>query len=182
MSATTTSTIAPAGTWSTDPVHSVVGFEVAYLAGIFKGAFRDASATLEVADDGGTTLEGSAQVGSVDVKDENLNAHLQSPDFFDAESHPELLFRAEDLRLEGEELTIEGEIVIKGVTKPVTLTGTIVPPIEDPWGNTRVGMTVAVTVDRTEFGLDWNNPLPTGDPALGNEVAITAELQFVKAA
>ena len=182
MSATTTSTIAPAGTWSTDPVHSVVGFEVAYLAGTFKGTFRDASATLAVADDGGATLGGSAQVGSVDVKDENLNAHLQSPDFFDAESHPELLFRAEDLRLVGEELTIEGEIVIKGVTKPVTLTGTVVPPIEDPWGNTRVGMTVAVTVDRTEFGLDWNNPLPTGDPALGNEVAITAELQFVKAA
>jgi polyisoprenoid-binding protein YceI len=182
MSTTTTSKIAPAGTWSTDPVHSTVGFEVAYLAGTFRGTFRHASATLEVAADGGTTLEGSARVASVDVKDENLNAHLQSPDFFDAESHPELRFRAEDLRLEGEELTIEGEIVIKGVTKPVTLTGAAVAPIEDPWGNTRVGMTVAARVDRTDFGLDWNNPLPTGDPALGNEVSITAELQFVKAA
>jgi len=182
MSTTTTSTIAPAGTWSTDPVHSTVGFEVPYLAGTFKGTFRDASATLNVAEDGDTTLEGSARVASVDVKDENLNAHLQSPDFFDAESHPELRFRAEDLRLQGDELTIEGEIVIKGTTKPVTLTGTVVPPIEDPWGNTRLGMTVAATVDRTDFGLNWNNPLPTGGPALGNDVSITAELQFVKAA
>src|SRR5437867_3695360 len=87
-------TIAPAGTWQLDPVHSSVGFEVAYLGGTFKGQFRDASATLTV-EDGKAQLTGAAQVGSVDVKDENFAAHLQSPDFFDAERNPELRFSAE---------------------------------------------------------------------------------------
>ena len=182
MSATTTSTIAPAGTWSTDPVHSVVGFEVAYLAGTFKGTFRDASATLEVADDGGATLEGSAQVGSVDVKDENLNAHLQSPDFFDAERFPELRFTTEGIGLDGESVTVAGEITIKGVTQPITLTGTVAAPIDDPWGNKRLGVELTATVDRAEFGLEWNNPLPSGDLALADEVTILADLQLVRAA
>jgi polyisoprenoid-binding protein YceI len=179
---TQTSTIAPAGTWGTDPVHSTVGFEVGYLAGTFRGSFRDATATLTVAEDGSAVLEGTAGVSSVDVKDENLNAHLQSPDFFDAETFPELRFRAENLELDGTELTIEGEITIKGETRPIRLTGTAGAPIDDPWGNKRVGVELATTVDRTEFGLEWNNPLPSGDLALANDVTIHADLQFVQAA
>jgi polyisoprenoid-binding protein YceI len=177
-----TQTIAPAGTWSLDPVHSIVGFEVGYLAGTFKGRFHDVSASLTVGDDGRATLEGSAKVASVDVKDETQNAHLQSPDFFDAENYPELRFTAEDLRLDGEQVTVNGEITIKGVTKPTTVTGTIAPPIDDPWGNKRLGLTLTATVDRTAFGLNWNNPLPSGDLALANEVQIIAELQVVKPA
>ena len=101
MNTAETTTIAPVGTWSLDPVHSIVGFEVAYLAGTFKGTFRDASATLTIGEDGRATLEGAARVTSVDVKDEDQNAHLQSPDFFDAERFPELRFTAEDVRLDG---------------------------------------------------------------------------------
>jgi polyisoprenoid-binding protein YceI len=182
MSTAETGTIAPVGTWSLDPVHSIVGFEVAYLAGTFKGTFRDVTATLTIAEDGTATLEGAADVTSVDVKDEDQNAHIQGPEFFDAESFPQLLFAAEDIELDGEQATIGGRITIKGVTKPVTLTGTVVPPIEDPWGNQRLGVKLTATVDRTEFGLNWNNPLPGGDPALANDVTIVAELQFVKAA
>jgi polyisoprenoid-binding protein YceI len=182
MSTAGTTTIAPAGTWSLDPVHSIVGFEVGYLAGTFKGTFRDVSATLVVGEDGRATLEGTAQVASVDVKDENQDAHLQSPDFFDAESYPELRFKAEDIRLDGEAVTVNGEITIKGITKPTTLTGTVAHPIDDPWGNKRLGLTLTATVDRTDFGLNWNNPLPSGDLALADEVTILAELQFVKAA
>lgn len=177
-----TQTIAPAGTWSLDPVHSIVGFEVGYLAGTFKGRFHDVSASLTVGDDGRATLEGNAKVASVDVKDETQNAHLQSPDFFDAENYPELRFTAEDLRLDGEQVTVNGEITIKGVTKPTTVTGTVAPPIDDPWGNRRLGLTLTAAVDRTDFGLNWNNPLPSGDLALANEVQIIAELQFVKPA
>jgi polyisoprenoid-binding protein YceI len=178
----TTQTIAPAGTWSLDPVHSIAGFEVGYLAGTFKGRFHDVSASLTVGDDGRATLEGSAKVASVDVKDETQNAHLQSPDFFDAERYPELRFTAEDLRLDGDQVTVNGEITIKGVTKPTTVTGMVAPPIDDPWGNKRLGLTLTATVDRTDFGLNWNNPLPSGDLALANEVQIIAELQFVKPA
>ena len=114
-------------------------------------------------------------------KDADLTAHLLSPDFFDAERFPELRFRAEDVGLDGDGITADGEITIKGVTKPVTVTGTVTPPIADPWGMQRLGITVTASVDRTDFGINWNNPLPTGDLALANEVTITAELQFVQA-
>jgi len=182
MNTSGTSTIAPAGTWNLDPVHSIVGFEVAYMVGTFKGRFHDVSASLAVTEDGRATLEGAAKVASVDVKDETQNAHLQSPDFFDAEQFPELRFKAEDISLAGDQVTADGEITIKGVTKPVTVTGTVSPPIADPWGMQRLGITVTATVDRTDFGLNWNNPLPSGDLALANEVEIIAELQFVQAA
>lgn len=181
MSTTQTLTIAPAGTWQLDPVHSSVGFEVDYLAGTFKGDFREVDATLAVKGES-ARLEGTAKVASVDVKDENLATHLQSPDFFDTERHPELRFAAEDIDLDGEAVTVKGEITIKGVTKPIALAGTVVAPIADPYGNERLGIAMSTTIDRTEFGLNWNMPLPTGQPALANEVRIVGELQFVKAA
>jgi polyisoprenoid-binding protein YceI len=182
VSTTQTLTIAPAGTWRLDPVHSSVGFEVDYLAGTFKGDFREVEAALVVEGENPARLEGTAKVASVDVKDENLKAHLQSPDFFDAERHPELRFTAEDVGLDGEAVTVEGEITIKGVTKPVALAGRVVPPMADPYGNERIGIKLTTTVDRTEFGLNWNMPLPTGQPALANDVRIVGDLYFVKAA
>jgi polyisoprenoid-binding protein YceI len=170
----------PGGTWNLDPVHSTVGFEVDYLAGTFRGQFRDAEARLAL-DDSGARIEGAAEVASVDVKDENLAAHLQSPDFFDAERFPTLTFVAQDIDLDGDAVTVPGEITIKGVTKPIEVAGTISDPIVDAYGNERVGLKLSARVDRTDFGVDWNTPLPTGDPALANDVTIVAELQLVKA-
>ena len=175
-----TMTIAPAGTWSLDPVHSRVDFEVSYLAGTFKGEFHEIGAELTV-DGERASLAGRATVASVDVRDENLSAHLQSPDFFDSERHPELRFTADDIRLDGDaKVSVEGELTIKGVTKPVAVTGTVSVPIADPYGNERIGLNLTTSVDRTDFGVDWNAPLPSGEPALANEVSIIAELQFVK--
>ena len=171
----------PAGTWNLDPVHSTVGFEVDYLAGTFRGQFRDTEAHLSLGEDG-ARIAGAAAVASVDVKDENLAAHLQSPDFFDAERHPTLTFVADEIDLGGGAVTAPGEITIKGVTKPVEVTGTISDPIVDAYGNERIGLRLSAHVDRTDFGVDWNTPLPTGDPALANDVTIVAELQLVKAA
>jgi len=179
VSTTETLTIAPAGSWQLDPVHSSVAFEVDYLAGTFKGDFREVEATLDVEGES-ARLEGTAKVSSVDVKDENLAAHLQSPDFFDAERHPELRFTAEDIN-PGEAVTVKGEITIKGVTKPIVLAGTVSPPLADYSGNERIGLKLTTTIDRTEFGIDWNLPLPTGQPALANEVQIVGDLYFVKA-
>ena len=177
----TTQTKIPAGTWSLDPVHSTVGFEVGYLAGTFRGTFRDVQVQLDVTDDS-ARIEGTANVASVDVKDENLAAHLQSPDFFDAERYPELVFAAEDVDLESETVDAPGQITIRGATKSVEVTGTLTGPITDAWGNERLGLELSATVDRTEFGLNWNMPLPTGDQALANTVTILTELQLVKAA
>ena len=174
-------TIAPAGTWSLDPVHSSVGFEVPYLAGTFKGEFHDIGAGLTVEDER-ASLEGSARVASVDVKDENLAVHLQSPDFFDAELYPELRFTANEISLDGDgNVSVGGELTIKGATKPVTVTGTVTAPIVDPNGSDRIGLNLSATVDRTDFGVSWNNPLPSGEPSLANDVTILADLQFVKA-
>jgi polyisoprenoid-binding protein YceI len=181
MSTPGTTTVAPAGTWALDPVHSTIGFEVSYLAGKFRGQFREFSGSLGVDDAGRATLEGTAKVRSVDAKDENLSAHLQSPEFFDAERHPELRFRAEDIRLDGESATVQGEITIKGTTRPLTATGTAAGPMTDAFGNERINLNLTATVDRTEFGLNWNMPLPTGQPALANEVTIVTELHFTKA-
>jgi polyisoprenoid-binding protein YceI len=170
----------PTGTWRLDPVHSSIGFEVEYMAGAFRGQFREVDATLVVAGEE-THLAGSAQVASVDVKDENLAVHLQSPDFFDAERHPELRFASTDVEA-GEELTVRGEITIKGVTQPVELTGRATEPLTDAYGRERFGLTLRTKLDRTAFGLKWNLPLPSGEPALSNEVTLVAELFFVKEA
>src|SRR6266702_64295 len=111
-------TVAPAGTWNLDPIHSRVDFEVRYLAGTFKGEFHEIGAALTVEGER-ASLEGTANVASVDVRDENLSAHLQSPDFFDAERNPDLRFAALDIRLDGDgKVSVEGELTMKGVTKP----------------------------------------------------------------
>jgi polyisoprenoid-binding protein YceI len=175
----TASATTPVGTWQLDKIHSSIGFEVAYLGGTFRGQFRDVAAEL-VLDESGATLTGSAAVSSVDVKDENLSVHLQSPDFFDAERYPELRFAADELGIDEDSVTAHGELTIKGVTKPVVVSGTIAPPLTDPYGNERVGVKLTTTVDRTDFGVSWNAELPTGKPALASEVKLLAELYFVR--
>jgi polyisoprenoid-binding protein YceI len=165
----------PTGTWNADPVHSDIGFTIDYMAGTFRGSFSRVEARLV---DG--RLEGAAEVASVQVKDPNLEAHLQSPEFFDAERHPRLTFASNDVSVSGSDVTIAGEITIKGHTEPIELRGMIGEPIADPYGNERFGLRLETTIDRTTFGVDWNAPLPTGRPALSNDVTITAELQLVK--
>ena len=167
----------PTGTWSLDPIHSTIGFELPYLAGTFRGQFTDVDAKLT-----DESLTGSARVASVDVKDENFSAHLQSPDFFDAERHPELRFESRELERSGEALTVRGDLTIRGITKPVELRGTISEPLTDYADRERVGLKLEATVDRTEFGVNWNAPLPSGEPALANEVKLVAELYFVREA
>jgi polyisoprenoid-binding protein YceI len=181
MTATTTTDIRRtlAGTWELDPVHSSVGFEIPYLSGTFKGQFREAQAKLVVTG-GKARLDGIANVASVDVKDENLAAHLQSPDFFDAERHPELLFSAEDLDLDSETVAARGLLTIKGVTKPVEVTGTLTPPIVDAFGRERIGLVLSAAVNRHDFGVSFSMPLPSGEPAIGDEVKIVAELYFIR--
>jgi polyisoprenoid-binding protein YceI len=178
---TTLQTRVPAGTWTLDPVHSAVGFEVDYLAGTFRGQFRDAHAELGI-DESEAHITGTAKVASVDVKDENLAAHLQSPEFFDAERYPELSFESSEVEIAGEDVTVRGGITIKGVEKPAELEGSVTEPVADPYGRERIGFRLSGAIDRTAFGVSWNAPLPSGEPALADEVRLVAELYFVKEA
>lgn len=179
---TITETKLPLGTWSADAVHSQVGFEVAYVVGTFRGTFSPFEATLEVREDGTASLRGTAPVAGVKVQDENLTAHLLSPEFFDAERAPEITFAADGVRVEGGTVVAEGELAIKGTARPLTLTGVVTGAGPDAYGNERVGLRLEGAVDRTAFGLNWNAPLPSGEPALANEVTLVAEVSFVKAA
>ena len=175
MSSLTTQQALPTGTWTADTVHSTVGFAVPYLAGTFQGTFSDFDARLT---DG--VLRGTAEVASVQVKDPNLEAHLQSPDFFDAERYPQLSFVANEISRSGDDLTIAGELTLKGHTEAVEIKGHVNDPAPDPYGGERVALRLEATVDRTRFGLNWNNPLPSGDPALANNVTIVVDLQLAK--
>lgn len=181
MTITATHTIAPAGTWQLDPVHSRVGFAVKYLVGTFSGSFSPVEGRLEAHADGGATLTGKARAEAIHVQDENLNAHLLSPDFFDAERTPELTFESHDVVRDDDRITVNGELTIRGVTQPVTLTGTIGDPLTDSYGNERIGLTLSGSADRTAFGLNWNTPLPSGGQALANDVELSAELYFTQA-
>jgi polyisoprenoid-binding protein YceI len=175
MSTQTTEQAVPTGSWSADTVHSTVGFAVSYLAGTFQGTFSDFEARLS---DG--VLRGTADVGSIQVKDPNLQAHLQNPDFFDAERFPQLSFEAREISRSGDDLTIAGELTLKGHTEAVEIKGHVKDPAPDPYGGERFGLQLETTVDRTKFGLEWNNPLPNGDPSLANDVTILADLQLAK--
>ena len=175
MSTQTTQQALPTGTWSADKIHSTVGFAVPYLAGTFQGTFSDFDARLS---DG--VLRGSAEVASVQVKDPNLEAHLQTPDFFDAERFPQLSFEAREISRSGDDVTIAGQLTLKGHTEAVEINGHVNDPAPDPYGGERFGLQLETTVDRTTFGLNWNNPLPSGDPALANDVTIIVDLQLSK--
>lgn len=170
-----TQQIIPTGTWKADTVHSRVAFEVPYAVATFTGEVPDFEATLE---DG--KLIGIARIASIQVKEENLQGHLLSPEFFDSERHPEVTFASKEIRRDGDSVEIDGEVTIKGITKPATLTGTATGPAVDHFGAHRFGLQLETTVDRTAFDMNWNMPLPNGDPALGNEVTLKAELTLVE--
>ena len=180
MSTVETRIALPTGIWTADAAHSRVEFAVEYMVGTFRGSFSPFQATLDVDETGEAKLSGSTWPNAVKVQDENLEAHLQSPDFFDAERAPEISFESADITRDGDILKIVGELTIKGTAKPVTLAGTISDPITDPYGQERIGVKLVGEVDRTEFGLTWNVPLPTGKPALADDVTISAELYLVK--
>lgn len=164
----------PTGTWQADTVHSRVAFEVPYAVATFTGEVPDFEASLV---DG--KLSGSAQIASIEVKEENLEAHLLSPEFFDAEKHPVVSFSGSDVERDGDTVEFDGEITIKGISRPAKLTGTITGPAVDHFGATRVGLKLETTVDRTAFDIKWNMPLPNGEPALANEVTLKADLTLV---
>jgi polyisoprenoid-binding protein YceI len=177
---TAIATTIPAATYASDGVHSSAGFAVKHMLATFRGSFERVRAELNVAEDGTARLVGTVPVDSVAVKDENLAAHLQSPEFFDAERHPEIRFESTDIALDGPVVNLVGDLTIKGHTERVSAQGSLVGPIEDPSGNARVGLQLETVVDRTKFGLNWNAPLPKGGWMLADDVTLTVDLELVR--
>jgi polyisoprenoid-binding protein YceI len=184
MSATAvnTTTQLPVGTWTLDPVHSSAGFAVRHMGvAVFRGRFERFDARLTVGEDGAAELRGTVAADSIVVKDEGLRAHLLSPDFFDTERYPELSFRSRSLRQDGEELVLDGDLEIKDQTHAVEARGSATGPAETLGGVVKIGVQLEAVIDRTEFGLNWNAPLPSGGLALANEVKLTVELELARA-
>jgi polyisoprenoid-binding protein YceI len=170
----------PAAVWGLDSTHSTASFSIKYMVSTFRAGFDKLDVKLDTTGDQ-PVLTGTVDPTSVQVKDENFHAHLQGPDFFDSERHPAIAFESTSFRFDGDELIVDGNLTIKGDTRPVEARGTFTPAFEDPWGNTRVGITLEAVVDRSHFGLNWNNPLPKGGLALANDVRLHVDLQLVKA-
>ena len=176
MSITTETTI-PTGTWTLDPVHSKAGFAVKYSGvATFRGHFSQVEAQLR---DG--TLTGAVDVASVEVPVAQLKGHLQSPDFFDAEAHPQIVFAASDLAVDGERLTVSGELTIRGTTRALEATGTFAGPYTGLTGTDAVALSLETTINRHDFGVSWNADLPTGGKALADDVTLTVDLVLVRA-
>ncbi len=183
MSTATAQPIA-VGNWKIDTIHSHVGFAVKHMVvSTFRGRFEDYDGALVAAADGRPRLEGSVKVDSIVVKDENLAGHLKSPDFFDSANHPEIRFSSDELRVSADgELEVEGELTIKDHSHRVTARGSISGPHVDIAGNDKLGVELEVVIDRREYGLDWNAPLPKGGFALDNDVKLQVSLELVKEA
>jgi polyisoprenoid-binding protein YceI len=175
MTSTLTEQAVPTGTWTLDKTHSTVSYSVRHSGvSLFKGGLTDFDATLDAG-----RLRGSAAVASITVQDENLEGHLLSPDFFDAERFPRVSFASTKVGRNGDEIVVEGELEIRGVIQRITLTGTIAGPVAGPAGD-RLGLHLETVIDRTSFGMTWNMELPSGGFVLDNEVKLVADLELAK--
>jgi polyisoprenoid-binding protein YceI len=183
MSTVTTAPITT-GNWAIDPVHSHVGFAVKHMVvATFRGQFEQYEGSLRAGEDGAPQLEGSVAVDSLTVKDENLAAHLRSPEFFDSEQYPRISFSSTvvDLGDDGE-LVVEGDLTLKDNTHRVAARGSLTGPHTDIAGNEKIGVELEAVIDRREFGLNWNAPLPKGGFALDNDVQLQVSLELVREA
>ncbi|HSS04274.1 MAG TPA: YceI family protein [Solirubrobacterales bacterium] len=172
----------PAGTYVVDPVHSSIGFAVAHNG---VSTFRSGFDEYEAGFSGGESprLEGTVDVSSIQIDEPQLKGHLLSPDFFDAERHPRLRFESSELEIDEDgSATIRGELEIRGEKHQVEASGRFAHLGTDLAGKSRVGLSLAATVDRRSFGLDWQAELPSGGEVLDYEVSITVELELAEEA
>ena len=182
MSVTTLQSI-PAGTYNVDPAHSSVGFEVRHMGiATVRGAFRKFEGVVDATGDA-PVLRGSVEVSSIDTGEAQRDGHLVSAEFFDADNHAEIKFHSTaGEATAGDKIRLDGEITIKGITKPLELTGVVAEGGTDPWGNERIGLEIEGVIDRREFDLKWNQTLPNGNLLVSNEVKLLLSVSAVKAA
>jgi polyisoprenoid-binding protein YceI len=180
----TTATTA-VSTWKIDPSHSAAEFKVRHMMiSYVRGKFSGLSGVLKLDENdySHSTVEVSIPAASVSTVDDKLDAHLKEADFFDVEKFPALTFKSRSIRSLGDrDYEVSGDLTIRGVTKSVTLSvDDVSAPSKDPWGNQRIGLSASAKVNRKDFGFVWNAPLEFGGVLVGDEVAITLDVQFIK--
>jgi polyisoprenoid-binding protein YceI len=170
-----------AGTWDIDPVHSDVSFSVRHMMvskvrGRF-GAFSGEIVTGESLTD--STVTASIDASSIDTNNEQRDGHIRSADFFDVENHPQWTFRSTGLRVDGDDFALDGDLTIKGVTRPVSLALEVNGFGPDAFGGTRAGFSASTTIDRNDFGVDIKMPLDGGGVVVSDKVQIFLEIEAV---
>lgn len=173
-------------TWNIDASHSLVEFGIRHLMiTTVKGRFSGVEGTIKgnAEDWSDAEVEVKIDAATIDTRDENRDNHLRSGDFFEVETYPHLTFKSTKVTKTGDSTyTIDGELTIRDVTKPVTLEAEFLGKATDPWGNEKVGFSAKTKVNRKDFGLTWNAPLEAGGFLVGDEVNIELEVQATKAA
>ena len=172
--------------WSLDPTHSEIHFKVRHLmVSWVTGSFKQFNATVETEGDDITTakVHFTAEIHSISTNNEQRDAHLRTGDFFDAENHPQLTFESNKLeKISDEHYKLYGTLTMRGVSKPVVLNAEYGGKAQDPWGNTRIGVSVSGKINRKDFGVNFSMVSETGGILLGEEVTINANTEFVKQA
>jgi polyisoprenoid-binding protein YceI len=175
----------PAGAWQVDPVHSSVAFAVKHMMiTTVRGQFSDFDGALDAAEDDPSNSHawGRVRVASIDTGNADRDAHLRSPDFFDVERYPEMRFETTRIQhVEGGHYRVAGDLTIKDQTREVEVDANVEGAAEDPWKNERVGISIRGMINRTEFGLTWQQALETGGLLVGEEVQILIDVSAVRA-
>jgi polyisoprenoid-binding protein YceI len=172
-----------AGTWTIDPVHSSIGFSVRHLmVSKVRGTFDKFSGAITVADDGTPSVTAEIAVDSVRTNNEQRDAHIKSADFFDVGEHPTATFTSNRVRDNGDRYVLDGDLTLKGVTKPVSLDVEFYG-VNPGAGNGEVaGFEASVVLNRKDFGIDIDMPLETGGAVVGDKVTVTIEVEALKQA
>jgi len=172
--------------WKIDPTHSEIHFKVKHLMiTTVTGSFKQFDLNVETGEDDFNTVkkvEFTALVNSIDTNNEQRDMHLKSADFFDSEAYPKLSFVSTKYEADGDEAKLQGELTIKGVTKPVVLTVEHGGIVVDPYGQIKSGFTVSGKISRKEFGLTWNAVTEAGSIVVSDEIKLLAEVQLIKQA
>ena len=171
-----------ATTWQLDPTHSELGFKVKHLMITnIKGEFRNFSAEIDGEDFSKAAISAMIDTSSIFTNEDNRDAHLKNADFFDIDNHKEMTFKGNSLyKIDDENFELTGMLSIKGISKEITLGVEYGGTSTDPWGNEKMGFSINGKINRSDYGLNFNAPLETGGFLLGEEVKISADLQFVK--
>jgi len=164
-----------------DRTHSTVQFAVRHVGvSTFRASFDDIDAQLVRSADG-IELKAQAVVASISITEPDFRAHVvDGDDFFRAAASPVITFRSTEVILDEDRAEVAGALTIRDISQPVRAHGQFTAPREDPFGHTRLGLELAATIDRRQFGLTWQMPLPDGGEALGWDVAVTAQLEFTR--
>ena len=177
MSATAPATLA--GTWVADPVHSTASFAIKHMiVSTFRANFGEVDGRLEAEGDD-IRLTGRVAAASIDVEQADFRAHLLSPEFFDVENTPDITFVSTAVRRgEGDAIEVDGDLTVKGVTRPVSATGILIGPAVSFGDAEVVGVELQTTVNKNDFELKWNAPLPRGGFAVSDEVTLNVHLEL----